>query len=279
MKMPFPGMDPYLEHPLLWTAVHSRLISWIDVHLAPLLQPRYTTSIEERIVIEGAPQQRIPDLWVQKADSNGGRIAVAPIATRAPVVVEVEGLEIRQKYLEILDSYQEMRVVTVIEIVSPTNKEAGPGREAYVAKQAATLISDCHLVEIDLLRRGRHVLSVPEHRARAEANYDYLACVNRFPNRRRFELFPWGLRDRVPTVWIPLVAPDGDVPIDLQAALEDIFTLGNYARRVRHEEACVPALSAADQRWAWECWSAFKKARKDLFPDTPPSAETNGPAT
>src|SRR4051794_24282859 len=119
MKMPFPGVDPYLEHPPLWTADHSRLILWIDVHFATLLQPRYATSIEEWIVIEGSAPQRIPDLWVQKTDPNGGGIAVAPVATRAPVVVEVEGLEIRQKYLEILDGYQEMRVVTVIEIISP----------------------------------------------------------------------------------------------------------------------------------------------------------------
>jgi hypothetical protein len=26
MASPFPGMDPYLENPELWSAIHSRLI-------------------------------------------------------------------------------------------------------------------------------------------------------------------------------------------------------------------------------------------------------------
>ena len=26
MTMPFPGMDPYLEHPALWPSVHTRLM-------------------------------------------------------------------------------------------------------------------------------------------------------------------------------------------------------------------------------------------------------------
>ena len=29
MKMPFPGMDPYLEHPVLWQSVHARfMVAW-----------------------------------------------------------------------------------------------------------------------------------------------------------------------------------------------------------------------------------------------------------
>jgi hypothetical protein len=26
MNTPFPGMDPYLEHPALWPGIHARLI-------------------------------------------------------------------------------------------------------------------------------------------------------------------------------------------------------------------------------------------------------------
>ena len=31
MKMPFPGMDPYLEHPALWPGVHTRLSAGIPL--------------------------------------------------------------------------------------------------------------------------------------------------------------------------------------------------------------------------------------------------------
>ena len=277
MKPPFPGMDPYLEHPVLWTSVHARMMNWFDEQLAPLaVAPlRHLTRRTGRHRRSGRAARPRPLGAVRRA--GGGGTATAEVASKAPVIVEVKGLEIRQRYIEILDRYRDLRVVTVIELVSPTNKEAGPGRDAYLAKQQTTLASECHQVEIDLLRRGRHVLAVPENDARSSAGYDYLACVSRYPNRRRFELYPMSLRDRLPQVWIPLSAPDPDVPLDLQEALEHVYRNGGYALRVRYEEPCVPSLSASDQQWADGCWAAYKAAHKDLFPD-PPAGNGQGAA-
>ena len=36
MNCPFPGKDPYLEHPVLWESVHARLM----VAIANQLQPK-----------------------------------------------------------------------------------------------------------------------------------------------------------------------------------------------------------------------------------------------
>ena len=80
------------------------------------------------------------------------------------MIVEVEDLEVHETRIEILDSYNEMKLVALIEVVSPTDKAAGPGRVSYQAKQEETLASECHLIEIDLLRRGRQVLAIPEWR-------------------------------------------------------------------------------------------------------------------
>ena len=76
-----------------------------------------------------------------------------------PFVLEVEDVERREVYLEIVDRYRDERVVTVIEILSPTNKSLGAGREAYLEKQEATLRSEAHLVEIDVLRTGSATVS------------------------------------------------------------------------------------------------------------------------
>src|SRR5437588_10219320 len=100
MDMPFPGMDPYLEHPVLWEGLHARLIVALANQLQPRLDPRYVTSIEERVFIEG-PQRRIPDIWVQKLQDGGTALAVAEAAVDTAVVVEVENLEIHQKRVEI----------------------------------------------------------------------------------------------------------------------------------------------------------------------------------
>ncbi len=58
MNYPFPGMDPFLEHPVLWERAHARLIVTIADQLQPKLDPRYITSIEERVFIE--PSKRRP---------------------------------------------------------------------------------------------------------------------------------------------------------------------------------------------------------------------------
>src|SRR5947208_2109020 len=134
MNTPFPGMDPYLEHPVLWEGLHARLIVALANQLQPRLDPRYVTSIEERVFIEG-PQRRIPDVWVQKVQEGGPPLAVAEAEADTAVLVEVENLEIRQGRIEILDAYNDMRLVAIIELISPTNKVAGPGRESYLAKQ------------------------------------------------------------------------------------------------------------------------------------------------
>lgn len=52
MPLPFPGMNPYLETPDLWSGVHGRLIITIADILSPLLRPNYFVAVEERIYEE-----------------------------------------------------------------------------------------------------------------------------------------------------------------------------------------------------------------------------------
>jgi len=39
MSSPFPGMNPYLENPDLWSEVHHRLITAIAITISPTLRP------------------------------------------------------------------------------------------------------------------------------------------------------------------------------------------------------------------------------------------------
>jgi hypothetical protein len=269
MKMPFPGMDPYLEHPSLWESVHSRLIHSIANHLQPLIVPHYVASVEERVYVEETPQQRVPDVWVQKVREGAGGVALAERPSAAPVILEVAELEVHQHYINILDRYRDFKVITVIELISPSNKDAGPGRDSYVAKQREILGSECHLVEIDLLRRGRHVSSVTAAHLQGLGEYDYLACVNRWPRRKRFELYPCRLREPLRLIDVPLAEPDPAAPLDLQAALEQAYWDGRYMLRVRYDDPCQPPLAPEDQQWAWERWQAYRAAHPELFPPAP----------
>jgi hypothetical protein len=265
MNYPFPGIDPYLEHPVLWEGVHARLIVAIANQLQPKLDPRYIASIEERVFIEG-PQRRIPDVWIQKVREERGPAPLVENESDTAVIVEIDDLEIRETRIEILDSYQEMKLVALIEVVSPTNKAAGPGRVSYQAKQRETLARECHLIEIDLLRHGRRVLCIPEWRVESLKPFDSLCCINRWPLRNRFELYPRTLRERLPRPRIPLADEDPDAILDLQAALEQVYSEGRYARRIRYDQNCKPRLSPDDQNWANERIAAFREASPDLFP-------------
>ena len=251
MSMIFPGMDPYLEDPQLWPGVHSRLVVYFADQLQPLLRPRYVAAIEERVFVEGADRQIIPDVWIKRTPQPERGTAVAVADADEPVVVQVPELEIHESYIEILDRQTGQNVVTVIEVVSPANKHPGPGRESYVAKQREVCGSTAHLVEIDLLRTGEHVLAVPQWAARDRGPYHYLVCANRArPPRDLFDLYPRRLSQRLPRIRIPLAGDDPDVPLDVQAAIAQVYQAGSYRQRINYQNPCQPPLQSDDQQWA-----------------------------
>jgi hypothetical protein len=181
MSMIFPGMNPYLEHPQLWPGLHSRLIVYLADAVQGLVRPRYIAAVEDRVYLEGPDGEIDPDVWVRRARSESAtrpssrtQSSVAALEEEeTPLLVKVPPLEIHDPYITILDRSSGQKVVTVIEVVSPTNKYAGPGRTLYKTKQREVLASDVHLVEIDLLRKGPHVLAIPQRNARRRAgDYD-----------------------------------------------------------------------------------------------------------
>ncbi len=55
MASPFPGMDPYLEHPRTGSNVHHRLITAIAIALAPQVRPKYRVVVEETVYQKWEP--------------------------------------------------------------------------------------------------------------------------------------------------------------------------------------------------------------------------------
>jgi hypothetical protein len=254
--MIFPGMDPYLEDPLIWQGFHNRFVVHLADALNPLVRPRYITSVEERVFVEGPePREILPDVWLTQTKSRaaGGSdaAAVATLEMDEPELVKLSELEVHENYIEILDRQSGLAVVTVIEVLSPTNKFSGPGRDLYLAKHLEVRHRRSHLVEIDLLRTGPHVLVIPERAARARGSYDYLVCVNRAIGvRGEYELYKRRVRQRLPVIHIPLANGDPDVPLDLQAVLAHTFEAGSYRDRLPYDRECLPPLDAEDQQWA-----------------------------
>jgi hypothetical protein len=244
----FPGMDPYLENPHFWPGIHTSFMVYLADHLQPLLRPRYIVAIETRVFVEAEDHEISPEICIPHS-----RIEFIPAEADSPELAQVRILEVHEPYITILDRQSNQRVVTVIEVLSPTNKYAGPGRESYEAKQQEVRGSDVHLVEIDLLRNGPHVLSVPERVVRGRGGYDYLICVNRAAKVRDvFEFYRRRVRERLPRIRVPLAGSDPDVILDLQAVLAHTYEAGSYGDRINYDAPCVPPLTAEDQAWANE---------------------------
>jgi hypothetical protein len=251
MRPPFPGMDPWLEHPALWPDVHNRLIAAIADAMTPLLVPKYYISLESRILsvpLEESAAIGIPDLTVLSSRPDAPLGAAQP--DEAVVgVIEVEipmEDEVRETYLEVHD-VRTRRMVTLIEVLSPANKIARKGRAKYEAKRARVFRSMTNLVEIDLLRAGK-----PMRFNRAEVRSDYRILVSRERQRPRAQLYAFGVRDPIPSVPLPLLRGDAEPPMDLGAILHALYDRAAYDLRLSYDQPPVPPLPEGDAAWANE---------------------------
>jgi hypothetical protein len=254
-------MDPYLEDPIIWPGLHHRLITYISDALNPVLRPRYVANISERLYIIQPERSLIPDVYlkrrrsskkVRKTQTNG---AAAAAVIDPPLVLTVDGMEIREGFIEIMQLGERGRVVTALEVLSPSNKTPGhKGQQLYLAKQGKILKSRTHLIEIDLHRRGEHTVAVPRECVLDEAVWDYLVCLHRGQQGGRFEVWPITLRDRLPRISVPLAEGDPDVGLDLQELLNRCYEVGGYEDEIDYRRGPRVALPMADAEWARALW-------------------------
>lgn len=52
MPSPFPGMDPYIETPKIWSDFHNDLASEIRAQLNTMIQPRYVARLVPYVTYE-----------------------------------------------------------------------------------------------------------------------------------------------------------------------------------------------------------------------------------
>jgi hypothetical protein len=239
-------MDPYLEGSL-WTSVHTELSSAIARQLSPKIRPKYLALPTERFVLEEPESVAVaaiyPDVSVLPAKEKGsgpgvpGRAATAPVqvATVIPAPVPHITIEIRD--------VKERRLVTAIEVLSPTNKR-GEGRGEYLAKRRRILLSTAHLMEIDLLHEGARV---PMQEPLPPAPYYVL--LSREEKRPWTDVWAIRLEEPLPEVPVPLLPGDPDVALDLQLALTTLYDALGFDLAVDYSES--PEVSLPPEEAAW----------------------------
>jgi hypothetical protein len=249
MSTPFPGMDPYLEQHDLWPNVHSSLIVALRDDVAPRLRPRYYVAVEERTT-RVAPEDVFfavrPDVAViGRSQVNEAAAVYAPVGGMLTVQVPLPD-EIREIYLEIRTA-GENRVVTVLEILSPTNKRPGAGRRLYEEKRLALFGTRTHLVEIDLLRDGP-----PMTMAGCPPEVAYRILISRAGQRPRADLLIFGVREPVPAFALPLLPGDDEPRVELNRLLHELYDRAGFDLRVDYTRPPEPPLNADDAAWSDE---------------------------
>jgi len=252
MPSPFPGVDPYLEAPGVWPGFHQRFITYLGELIQRDLPPPFYADIGERVFVEVSGRDVFPDVAVKQRPFPRESSEPATALLDTPVVVEVEPDEQREVFLEIRDPESGDQVVTTIELLSHANKAAGTdGQDLYLRKQREMLESAVNLVEIDLLRAGRHSTAVPKRDAvRQVGTFDYHVCVHRATERTKFEVYAAFLKFRLPAIGVPLTPETEDVRVDLQAVCRRCYDVGPYDRRIDYSVPPAPPLPPELQQWA-----------------------------
>ena len=246
-------MDPYLE--ARWSNVHVLMVSAIAALLKPALPAGLEARPEEEICIETIAGERLrgfgPDVAVVDSGrrdaslrrSEGGMATalVEPIRIqfhRGPVVL---------RNIEVIDTRDNDRIVTIIEVLSPWNKLPGQLNRYNVAKLKAIEEGETNWVEIDLLRSSRSHLLVTWDDLPDDKRTHYLAVTF---NADQLDVlaYPISMLQRLPRIPIPLRKNDASVLLDLQAALDRVLSDGPFDS-MDYSAPPDPPLAAADAAW------------------------------
>jgi hypothetical protein len=247
-------MDPFIEDPALWAGFHSAMPVYIRSALSPHLPEGYFIDIDRGVWIDsdetpeflGRPDAYVGMFDTSDDDDEGGGVAVTSMAVIAKPtkVVEFEATATRQKALKIIDKSSN-KVVTAIELLSPSNKDPHDGRASYLRKRNDYFAAGVNLVELDLLREGERL---PMGRPKL-APFDYSALVSIAVQFPRVPLWAWTIRDPFPELPVPLKPRDGFIPMSLKPCLDQAYLDGRYGDRIDYRKKPAGGLTRSDRAW------------------------------
>jgi hypothetical protein len=263
-------MDPYIEEYGLWEDFHNHLIVAISKRLADAVPEHYFVSTGERsyvVLVEPEGKKEHPfvsDVGVssarkgRKSSHEAGAAVVEPTAEDEPVTLRAFiDEEHREKFIEVYETVPEQRLVTCVEVLSPTKKRPNsPGWNLYERKRMSLLLGHVNLVEIDLLRGGKRMPMLDPWPGSA-----YVIMVARAMNAQLCKVWPTHYRRPLPTIPVPLARPDPDIPLSLQPIIDEIHQRFRYSKRIDYAKPLHPRLPARDADWLRQQLRAGEKPR------------------
>jgi hypothetical protein len=249
MASPFPGMDPYIESSGYWGDFHLSMNVAIRDEINRQLPEGFAASVDQYVWVHEPAGERThsvkPDVYVSELAPRG-RTTTAVKTIKAPRRITLPAPERRQHRFVKIEDLEAKRVVTFVELLSPTNKRPGDDRVAYLCKRGECHMGRASLVEIDLLRGGvRMPLSSPPPKL---SDYYVMACRSwEYPEA---EFWTFGIRDRLPVVTVPIVAEVRDLSLSLADCVNRVYDLARYAAKLDYRKHLRPTLRKSDVVWA-----------------------------
>lgn len=244
-------MDPYLE--AYWGDVHTSLVTYARNQLQRALPAGLVARVEEYVAIDDELElrvrHRVPDVQVSERRPTSGAVTAVLAENDTEdhaLILPVEWEPQTQREVRIIDQSQGGRLVTVIEILSPTNKSSG--RRDYRAKQEQMLAGGVNLVEIDLLRDGEWIVLAPQQFVPSKWRSPYKISVFRAVPEPGNWYYAASFKERLPPIRIPLRPADPVVRLDLQALVDQAYADAGYDG-LDYSQDPSPPLSPADAEW------------------------------
>jgi len=219
MLSPFPGVDPFLEDQEYWREFHMQFISHAHDALAEQVPDIYEVRLRERLSL------------IDLANLDPDRDIRPDTEERSELRIEIRRFPARE-------------LVTAVELLSPGDKEP-PGEWLYSKKRRELIHRRVHLIELDCLLGGSRLAMKVEL-----PKGHYYAFVSRAARRPLSDVYAWSIRDPLPTIPIPLMAPDPDVPLDLSTIFNTAYQGARYERSIDYKAPLSLPLSTDDRAWA-----------------------------
>ncbi len=268
MPSPFPGMDPFLE--ARWGGAHTTMIVHARRQLQSQLPEGLLADIEEyfAVQIDYDTRHYRPDVAVVQTEDTGVSRSATAVLDYPEVAVPFIAIDEPETLHRIrITSIDDDRLVTSIEILSPSNKESELARERFRRKQLNLLGGGANLVEVDLLIGGGWAVFVREDRIPPDYRAPYRLCVVRADAPWAPEAYKAPLESRLPVIRIPLRKHEPDIHLDLQLLVDAAWVDGAYDR-LDYSRAPCPRLPAKEESWMLALL-AERGIRRSLPPATP----------
>jgi hypothetical protein len=251
-------MDPYIEACGLWEDFHHGLIAQIAGALSRQLPENYLARTGVRayiVLVESEEKKEHPfqaDVGITApatgtpAPREGGAVATEPSTETGsvslrPFIVE----EFKEGFVEIYELRPERRLVTCIEVLSPSNKRKdSEGWNQYLRKRQALLLGEANLVEIDLLRGGT---KMPTLDPWPNSPYTLLVARRIWPGHCK--VWSAHFQRPLPPIPVPLSSPNADILLELQPLVDALYAERRYDIDVDYSQSLRPALSAEESAW------------------------------